>query len=157
MTTKKQSPIKLAEVIQESEKFDVMSTYQLDAENNRVIKYNKYFDHKKIEELVLELYEDMKYVVENEIEFFENDEQLLKYELLLIIKTFSHFKDEIGSSFDEKIHALEVLMKIGLYDLFFEEIFDENQVLEVIEQVNLVAERAIAIESALEKEKKKIK
>lgn len=149
MTEIKQSPIKLTEIIQESEKFDVMSTYPLDVEGNRVIKYNKYFNHKQIEKLIVELYEDMKYVIENKIEFFENEEQLLKYELLLIIKYFSHFKDEIGSSFEEKIHALEVLMKIGIFDLFYEEIFDDNQVLEVIERVNLVAERAVQLEDSI--------
>lgn len=151
MTAKKQSPLKLKDVLANSKKVDVMSSFVVDPENNKIVKYNKYFDKSKVEELVKELFTDMQYAIENKYEFFVNEEQLIKYELLLIIKYFSHFKNEIGDSFEEKIGAMEALMKTGLYDLFFDEIFDIDQVADVIERVNLVAEKAVSAQEMFEK------
>ena len=151
MTAKRQSPLKLKDVLSESKKVDVMSTYVIDPETKKTIKYNEYFDKTQVEKLILELFNDMKYSAEKEYNFFENEEQLIKYELLLIIKHFSHFKNEIGDTFEEKIMAMEALMKIGLYDLFFDEIFDHNQVAEVIERVNKVAEKAVIAQETINK------
>ena len=156
MTEVNQSPITLSEVLSETEKYDVMSTHVLNAEENRVIKYNKYFDTEKVQELIIELFEDMQYAVENDIPFFENDEQLIKYEMLLIIKYFSHFKAEIGESFEEKIQALHALFKTGLFDLFFEELFLENEVVNVMERVNQTAERAVFIEKNMTEQLEKV-
>lgn len=151
MTAKRQSPLKLKDILSESKKVDIMSTYEIDPQTKKTIKYNEYFSKTQVEKLILELFNDMKYAVENGYEFFESEEQLIKYELLLIIKHFSHFKDEIGETFEEKIMAMEALMKIGLYDLFFDEIFDQNQVADVIYRVNVVAEKAISTQEAINK------
>ena len=151
MTAKKQSPIKLKEIIAQANKLDVMSTYVVDAETKKIIKYNKVFDKSKVEELTLELFEDMQYAIANEYNFFESDEQLIKYELLLIVKYFTHFKDEIGDTFEDKINALEALMRTGLLDIIFEDVLDKDQVVDVIEQINKVAERAILASDAIEK------
>ena len=156
MTEVNQSPITLSEVLSETQKYDVMFTHVLNAEENRVIKYNKYFDAEKIQELILELFEDMQYAVENDIPFFENEEQLIKYEMLLIIKYFSHFKEEIGNNFEEKIVALHALFKTGLFDLFFEELFLENEVVNVMERVNQTAERAVFIEKEVKEQLEKV-
>lgn len=152
MTTK-QSPIRLAELIEETQKFDVMSTFIIDEESNKVVKYNKYFDNKQVEKLVIEFYEDMQYAVNKEYDFFNNEEQFIKYELLLVVKHFSHFKDEIGDSFEAKIQALEALMRLGLFDVFFDEIFDEHQVFSVLEKISKVAEKAISTSETIEKAK----
>lgn len=149
MTAKRQSPLKLKDILSESKKVDVMSTYEIDPETKKTIKYYEYFDKVKIEKLTLELFNDMQDAIEKGYAFFESEEQLIKYELLLIIKHFSHFKDEIGETFEEKIMAMEALMKIGLYDLFFDEIFDQNQVAEVIHRVNVVAEKAVKAQDAI--------
>lgn len=151
MTAKRQSPLKLKDVIAQTKKLDVMSTYTYDEENKKVIKYNEVFDKTQVEKLIIELFEDMKYAVNNDYNYFENDEQLIKYELLLVIKYFSHFKDEIGDSFEDKISALEALMRTGIYDLFFEEIFDKDQVVNVIDHINNVAEKAIIANEAIQK------
>ncbi|MFJ7915853.1 hypothetical protein B1B04_09255 [Lysinibacillus sp. KCTC 33748] len=149
MTAKRQSPIKLKDILAESKKVDVMSTFVVDPETKKTVKYNEYFDRTQVEKLTLELFNDMQYAIEKEYSFFESEEQLIKYELLLIIKYFSHFKNEIGDTFEEKIMAMEALMKIGLFDLFFDEIFDQNQVGEVIERVNKVAEKAVLAQEAI--------
>ena len=151
MTAKRQSPIKLKEILTESKKVDVMSTFIVDPETKKTVKFNKYFDRTKVEELIKELFADMMYAVENEYNYFETEEQLIKYELLLVIKYFTHFKDEIGETFEEKILAMEALMKLGLYDLFFDEIFDQDQVADVIERVNLVAEKAVTAQETIDK------
>lgn len=151
MTAKRQSPIKLKDVIAESNKLDVMSTYVVDSETKKIIKYNKVFDKTKVEKLILELFEDMQYVIQNNYKFFESDDQLIKYELLLIIKYFTHFKDEIGVTFEEKISAMEALMRTGLFDLIFEEVFDKDKVVDVIDQINKVAERAMEANDAIQK------
>lgn len=151
MTAKRQSPIKLKDVIAESKKIDTMSTYLVDSDKKKVIKYYEVFDKTKVETLLAELFEDMQYAIQNDFNFFENDEELIKYELLLIIKHFSHFKDEIGSTFEEKMSAMEALMRTGLYDLFFEEVFNKDEVAEIIEQVNKIAERAIVANEAITK------
>lgn len=151
MTAKRQSPIKLKDVIAESNKLDVMSTYVIDSETKKTIKYNKVFDKAKVEKLILELFEDMQYVIKNNYKFFESDDQLIKYELLLIIKYFTHFKDEIGVTFEEKISAMEALMRTGLFDLIFEEVFDKDQVVDIIDQINKVAERAMEANDAIQK------
>lgn len=151
MTTKRQSPIKLKDVITEARKLDVMSTYEIDSETKKTIKYYKVFDKSKVEQLTLELFEDMQYAIANEQNFFQSDDQLIKYELLLIVKHFTHFKDEIGETFEDKISAMEALMRTGLFDLIFEEILDKDQVVDVIDQINKVAERAMQANDAIQK------
>ena len=151
MTAKKQSPLKLSDILSESKKVDIMSTYEIDPQTKKTIKYYEYFSKTQVEKLILELFNDMQYALANGYEFFKSEEQLIKYELLLIIKHFSHFKDEIGETFEEKIMAMEALMKIGLYDLFFDEIFDQNQVADVVHRVNVVAEKAITAQEAINK------
>lgn len=149
----RKSPIKFKELQKEYSKLNIMSTYQID-DTNKVIKFYQRFDEQKKQDLIKELYEDIKYVTDNKIDFFTNDEELLKYELFLIIKHFSHFKDEIGDSFEEKIEALSVLISIGLYDLFFEEIFDSSEVYDVLEKVERTAELSV---KALEEQTEIIK
>lgn len=151
MTAKKQSPLKLKDILSESKKVDIMSTYEIDPVTKKTVKYYEYFDKTKVEKLILELFNDMQYALENDYEFFNSEEQLIKYELLLIIKHFSHFKDEIGETFEEKIMAMEALMKIGLYDIFFDEVFDQNQVADVIHRVNIVAEKAVKAQETINK------
>lgn len=141
MATRK-SPIKFKELQKEYSKLNIMSTYEIE-DTNKVIKFYQRFDEAKVEELIKELYQDIQYVTDNNIDFFTNDEEFMKYELFLIIKHFSHFKDEIGDSFEEKIEALSVLISIGLYDLFFEEIFDSSEVFDVLHKVERTAELAI--------------
>ena len=155
MAKKKQTPIKLSTVVADFKKVGKQSTYVLNEEKGEIIKYNEKFDRNLVEKLTLELFNDMQEAISKGYSYFENDEQLIKYELLLIIKYFSHFKDEIGETFEEKMTALEALSAIGLYDLFFDEIFDKDEVAEVVSRVNLVAEKAMIAQEIINKEKEK--
>jgi len=141
---KEKSPIKLSELKKEYSKLNVMSTYKIE-DTDKIVKFYQRFDVKKIEELIKELYQDISYAKEKDIDFFNNDEEFIKYELFLIIKHFSHFKDEIGETFEEKIEAFNVLISTGLYDLFFDEIFEPSEVYEVLNKVGQVTENAMKL------------
>lgn len=143
--------LKLKKVIEEKGKINEMSEHVWNAEQNEIIKYNKKFDKSIIEKLTLELFNDMQDAINKKFVYFENEEQLLRYQLILIIKHFSHFKDEIGEAFEDKITALDALESIGLFDLFFEELFDVNEVAIVINKINLVAEKAMVAMEMIEK------
>ena len=146
--------LKLSKVVEGKKKINEFSEYVWNEEENEIIKYNKVFDRATIEELTLELFNDMQEAINKKFAYFENDDQLFKYELLLIIKHFTHFKDEIGDTFEEKITALEALMSVGLFDLFYEEVFSKDEVARVINKVNEVAEKAMVALDVIEKSKK---
>ena len=146
--------LKLSKVVEGKKKINEFSEYIWNEEENEIIKYNKVFDRAIIEELTLELFNDMQEAINKKFAYFENDDQLFKYELLLIIKHFTHFKDEIGDTFEEKITALEALMSVGLFDLFYEEVFSKDEVARVINKVNEVAEKAMVALDVIEKSKK---
>ena len=146
--------LKLSKVVEGKKKINEFSEYIWNEEENEIIKYNKVFDRAIIEELTLELFNDMQEAINKKFAYFENDDQLFKYELLLIIKHFTHFKDEIGDTFEEKLTALEALMSVGLFDLFYEEVFSKDEVARVINKVNEVAEKAMVALDVIEKSKK---
>src|SRR5690606_35166125 len=106
-----------------------LSPYILDNENNEIIKYNKIFDERKINELLEEAIEKMEYANENDIEFFKQDSELLIYISFLTIKYFTHLKDELeNSSLEDDISALGSLLSTGLFKKILNDVFDGNEV-----------------------------
>lgn len=131
----KMSPITLLSAKNKAKELDVLEPFLTNDETQEGILYNKKFSKTKIDLLIQEFLKDIQSTVEQENEFFKEDSNVTKYIMTLIIKHFSHFKEEIGVNFEDKIAANVVLYDLGLFDLFFDEIFNKDEVDKVMKQV----------------------
>lgn len=129
----RQKSISLKQIQKEYNDISKMSTYVINQEKNEVIKYYSKFDQKKIQDILTECYEKIVYVEEQGIEYFKNEEQFISYLNFLTIKTFTHFNDEIGDTFEEHIQAMNALIGLGYYKLILNDVFDGNEVYNVIQ------------------------
>ena len=129
--------ISLAQVQQEAEALDYMETYVVHSDGvaNEVVKYYPIFDQKKIGALIQEIQEKIDYTSKNKINYLQSDYDVLEYTHFLIIKYFSHFKDEISDEFEKQYAQMQALISMGYYELFFNEIFNELQVARVLDKL----------------------
>lgn len=130
----RQKTLKLNDLDKKAKKLNQLTTYTIDRKTNEVVKYNEIFDEKKIQELIIELNEHMQYDKKNKIGYFENNQKVIEYIYFLIIKHFSHFKNEIGSQFETNIASFDKLVSLGLFHKFHNDIFDPEQVAKVFDR-----------------------
>lgn len=144
--------LKLADLNEELKELERVETYVLDPITNTVIKYNPIFDQKKIDEILVELQEKIKYVQENNINFFKHDAELFQYIYFLIIKKFTHLKDEIADDFETQLAQMAALVRLGYLEKIIEDVFDPLQILRVTEKVM----RLVGYAEQLQEETKKV-
>lgn len=113
-----------------------LSTYIINQETNEVIKYYKIFDEFKIQELINECFDKIKYAEENGIEYFTQDSHLGMHISYLIVKHFTHLEDELrDSTLEQDIAALNALVSTGLYYTILEDVLDPNEILKVTDKI----------------------
>lgn len=119
-----------------------LSTYVLNEETNEVIKYYEKFDEAKIHELLETAFSHLVYVREQNLPFFNSDFEFEQYLYYLIIYKFSTVVDESVVTFEDHQNVLSQLVSTGLFEFFFEFIFDGNEVMKILDKrdkmVNLV-------------------
>lgn len=119
----------------EAQELDKYTEHKLDG--NKIIKYHKKFSEQLIQDLLTELYEHIKYNDEHEIGYFNNYYEFVIYTNFLIIKYFTNLKDDFkDSSLEENINLIVTLAKTKYFRLFFEEVFEPQEVEKVFERIN---------------------
>lgn len=127
-----------------------------DAETKTVIKYHERFDKNKIEELLVELYQDIEHAENENYKFFHKDENMMKYTSLLIIKHFTHFRKSIPDDFDKKLQYMKEMIGMGLVELMFDELFLEEEVQKVFEKIVETAALAERVTQEMVKTQEKL-
>lgn len=149
-TTKKKSPAKsttpkkprqkkltLKSIQAKEASIDTLSTYILNEKTNEVIKYYKLFNENKIQFLLTEAFEKMKYAEENDIEFFNSDADLYNFISYLSIKWFTHLGEELkDSTLEDDIVAMSALLSTGLFKTILNDVFDGNEIQKIIETMH---------------------
>lgn len=138
--------ITLKDMQKQAKKLNEYSTYTVKTEGNvsNVFKYYEKFDELKIEELLHDLKSHLDYAQENYKDHV-NDDFIYKFLFFLIIKHFSNIKDEVdkeGNTFEVNMQARDTLISLGYFKLFFDEIFDPEEVMRVIDAFNKLVELA---------------
>lgn len=132
--TPRSKVLKMSDVDKKIKKLNELSTYTIDTKTGEAVKYYEVFDEKKIQELLAELNDHMQYDKEHTIGYFESDQKVIEYLNFLVIKHFSHFRDEIGTQFETNLAAFDKLVSLGLFHKFHTDIFNPEQIAKVFER-----------------------
>ena len=141
---KRTKQIKLKDIQKQHKKVHTMSTYVLNEEENLTIKYYEQFPEERIHELMEELYSSVKFVEENNLNFFQKEEQLIQFAMFLMIRKFTSLESEIPTNFETQVSIMSQIISIGLWDTIFEEVLppDEvNRILEKFKEYQLMVEK----------------
>ena len=145
-------PLSVSQWLEEAKNINEYTKYYIDKEKNTYVNYNEVFSEVKIEQLITELYEHMVFDHENEIGFFINYEAEMVYMNFLIIKYFTDMKDLMSDSLVDNIAVINVLREDSKFKRFFEEIFDNEQVIRVYEVRNNWIEMLAKVENMKEEQ-----
>lgn len=159
MAQKKQpkaKPIKLTDIKKQVKAMNTFKSYVVNSEKNEVINYYEKFDKLKVQELLTKLYERLAYVEKENLNFFKTEMEFMRYLQGLIVLKFTHLGEQVGDSFEEEVEAIDYLVSKGYFKLIMDDLFDGNEVVEVIETMKKFIETvALALEHE-EKTRKEI-
>jgi len=137
---KRQRNIKLSDIQAKQKDINKLSTHVYDKENNIVIRYNEKFNPATTEKLLNLTYDNLVFAEKNNINYFKNDTAFLQYIYFLIIKFYSNLGKDIPDKLDEQIPVFHSIIETGLFELFFNELFDPEEVLGVVDKVKSFAQ-----------------
>ncbi len=150
-------PLKLKALEKQFKEDTKYHTHIIDPESQQCIKYKIKFPEKDVDALIEELY---KHILEAEkagVEALNNDLAIIDYAMYLIVKHFTHFKDEIGDDFATNVAAHNLLYQSGIYELCHEELFDQNEVFDVLDKINKISNKAIVDEKLTKDVREEVK
>lgn len=137
---KRQRNIKLSDIQAKQKDVNKQTIYVYDKENNIVIRYNEKFNPATTENLLKLTYDNLVFAEKNNINYFKNDTAFLQYIYFLIIKFYSNLGKDIPDKLDEQIPVFHSIIETGLFELFFNELFDPEEVLGVVDKVKSFAQ-----------------
>lgn len=149
--------LKLSSLEKQFKEDTKLHTYMINPETKECIKYYTKFSEEKIDALIEELYKHSLYAQENDLDVLNNDLSFIDYAMYLVVKHFTHFKDEIGSDFATNIAAHNLLYQSGIYELCHEQLFDQNEVYRVLEKINKISEKTMIDEKLTNKTREQLK
>lgn len=148
--------IKLSHIESQQKSINRMETFILDEEQNLQIKYYPVFPETKIQEVLKEAYESITYVSENELSFFNEDSEFIKYVYFLIIRRMTSLEEEIPENdFPAHVTIMNQIIDIGLFNRIFEDVLDQSEVFRVIEKLQQFVELTAKIDEIQRKELEK--
>lgn len=110
--------------------------YHFDEKKGHSITYFPKFSQTKKDRLIKELLETMAYCNKENINYFTSDAEIEQYTGYLIIKHFTSLFDTLSSwSVEKNIEYMTGLYDSGDFELFFEDIFSNEEVTKVFEQL----------------------
>ena len=96
--------------------------------------------------------------LDEEIGFFgDDDNRFMKYILFLVLKHFTHLKDQIPDALDEQLAFMDEVISIGLFERAFNEILPPDQVQKVLDKVTSFAELALRVQELEDQMKETVK
>jgi hypothetical protein len=132
---KRQSNISLKSIQAKQKTINTYSTYLYDEESNTVIRYYEKFNPATTEKILKHAYENLLYAEKNNIDVFKNDISFLQYIYFLIVKFYSKLGNDLSDNLEEQIPQFISLIETGLFELFFSELFDPEEVLTVVDKI----------------------
>ncbi len=143
-------PISLASIQTELADIEREETYivEVNGNINMVIKYNPVFDQNKINKIISEVGDKVRYAEENKINFLKTEYELVNYLYFMIVKNFTHFKDEIADDLETQIVQMDALVKLGYLELIIGEVFNPKEIYRVLDKVMQLAEYADKVKNA---------
>jgi hypothetical protein len=133
-----------------------MESFTLDEEQNLQIKYYAVFPESKIQELLVEANNSLTYVSENELDFFNDNEEFIKYIYFLIIRKFTSLESEIPENdFPAHVNIMNQIIDVGLFNKIFDEILDQSEVFRIVERLQQFVEMTARISEMTQKELEK--
>lgn len=151
-TTPRKKVLNWKSIETEAKALEKYTEHKLDKDGTKVIKYHKEFSEKLIQDLLTELHEHIKYNDKNEIGYFNNYFEFTTYVNFLIIKYFTNLKDDFkDSSLEDNINLLVTLAKTKYFRLFFEDVFEPQEVEKVFERINELDELIAKIDNLQDK------
>lgn len=137
MTNKKTTQFKLKDIQAKAKELTKVSKFYLDKEETMFINYYPKFSKKKVHDVFVEISDSIKILEELELNFPSNDLELIQYIQFLIIKHFTSLKSELdGKSIEVHIETMIKLLETGLFERFFDEMFDMAEVNDLLEDLD---------------------
>lgn len=139
---------------QRAENVNRKEVYHFDKEKGHSINYYPVFSKSKKDELIVELMKTIQYCKKNNIDYLKNDADMEQYTGYLIIKHFTSLFDTLSKwSVEDNIAYLKGLYDSGDFELFFDEIFSNDEVIKVFDQLRKTNELAIIYKKEIDKQK----
>lgn len=136
MSINNTNPVGLSYIDQQEKDVNRKEKYFFNKEQEKFIYYYPSFGKNKCDEVIIELASTINFCKENNLNYLKNDADVLQYTHFLIIKHFSSLHDELNDkAFEVHVETLSKLYDTGMYDIFFNEIFDEDEVQKLIDQL----------------------
>lgn len=138
---------------QRAENVNRKEVYHFDKEKGHSITYYPVFSKSKKDELIVELMKTIQYCKKNNIDYLKNDADMEQYTGYLIIKHFTSLFDTLSKwTVEENIAYLKGLYDSGDFELFFDEIFNFEEVSKVFDQLRRTNEIANIYKKELDKQ-----
>jgi len=142
---------------QRAENVNRKEFYHFDKEKGHSITYYPAFSKSKKDELIVELINTIQYCKINNIDYLNNDADMEQYTGYLIIKHFTSLYETLSKwTVEENITYLKELYDSGDFELFFDEIFSNDEVIKVFDQLKATNEIASIYKKELDKQKQLI-
>lgn len=128
--------------------------YHFDEEQGHSITYFPKFSKSKKDKLIVELIETIQYCKKNSIDYLKDDADMEQYTGYLIIKHFTSLFDTLSTwSIEKNIEYMKGLYDSGDFELFFDDIFNNEEVSTVFDQLSKTKELAMLYKNELDKQK----
>lgn len=154
-TMTKEQQVNLQYFEQKAKNANRKEKFYLDEEETQFIKYNPIFSKTKRTALIQELLKTAQYCMENNIDFFNNEGETMKYLEFLTVKYFTDIKDML-EDVDVEGHfaVMETLTESDFIDLMVKEVFDIEEISKVSDDYHTARKRLDSLNKQLEIESK---
>lgn len=133
--------------------FNHKEKFYVDAEQDKFIEYYTLFSEKKINDLLTDLHETIKYCDKKGITDFEDGTYTYNYIGFLIFKHFTSTHKELkGKAYSTHKKAMEKLGEVGLLHLFLNHQFDQDEVLKVYDRYTEITNKGLEFMARMEHE-----
>ncbi|QIC46300.1 hypothetical protein GAG94_03645 [Lysinibacillus sphaericus] len=139
---------------QRAESVNNKEVYHFDKEKGHSITFFPVFPKSKKDKLIVELIETIQYCKNNNIDYLKDDADITQYTGYLIIKYFTSLFDTLSKwSVEDNIAYLKGLYDSGDFEVFFDEIFNIEEVDKVFNQLKDTNKIADIYKKELDKQK----
>lgn len=133
------SSITFKDIKRDNKKNNKLSTYILEHDEesnvNKIIKYYEVFSESRINNLLEELFENVRRDEEKTIGFLTGDENFLPYIHFLIATRMTSLSNQVPRALEEQIPLMNELIDSGLFRRIFDEVLDSVEVEKVLDRV----------------------
>lgn len=131
-TTPKVKELTLTQNKKVASQLNKMEEYELESVE-AVVKFYPEFSYDRIEQLLKELTNSLKFIGENEIEI--DEDTYMNYIFFLTIKHFTHLKKTIADEFDKQLVQMNELIATGVYKEIMDNVFQPKEIKKVLDSL----------------------